>query len=200
MCSLYPAYASKFSFIPNPISEKYFAPLASTSGTYVLNFGRQIALKVSALLEAAKLAPDIRFVFVGTGNMVKDYALPNVRFIGFSDAVERYIDDARMCVFPSLSENFPLVGLEAMARGKLVIATRSGFSEYIQHMKSGYLLDSVDPIVIKDAIESCLRDPSLCDRVGREARAVAEQYRPANIVSQYVELYQELLSRGNAKH
>ena len=27
-------------------------------------------------------------------------------------AVEKYIDGAALCVFPSLSENFPLVGLE----------------------------------------------------------------------------------------
>ena len=200
MRSIYPRQATKFSFVPNPIYENFFEPLNNRDEGYVLNFGRQIPLKMAALLDTARLMPNTRFIFVGTGEMVRDHGLANVEFLGFSDNVSKYIDGARICVFPSLSENFPLVGLEAMARGKPVIATKRGFSEYMQHMKSGFLLDSADPRVIKDAIELFLGDPVLCDRIGREGRRVAENYRPSNVVNQYVELYQALLSRGNTKH
>ena len=190
MRSIYPTYAGKFSFIPNPIADKYFTPVVGQDGRYVLNFGRQIPLKVAALLDAARIMPETRFVFVGTGEMVRDHGLPNVEFVGFSDAVEKYIDAATVCVFPSLSENFPLVGLEAMARGKPVIATKRGFSEYVQHLENGFLLDSTEPAALKAAIDRFMGDAELCRRIGQEGRLTAEAYRPAHIVEQYLQLYE----------
>jgi glycosyltransferase involved in cell wall biosynthesis len=195
MCSIYPRHAAKFSYIPNPIYERFFDPVEARDEGFVLNFGRQIPLKMGALIEAARLMPDTRFVFVGTGEMVREYGLPNVKFVGFSDAVEDYIDSASVCVFPSLSENFPLVGLEAMARGKPVIATQRGFSEYIQHMKNGFLLDSTDPVAIKFAIRQFMADRDLRLTIGTEARKTAEQYRPGLVVENYDRLYKSMLLR-----
>lgn len=195
MRRLYPQHASKFSFIPNPIYERFLKPVGEQNDGYVLNFGRQISLKVGSLLEAARNMPDTRFVFVGTGDMVKNYGLPNVDFVGFSDSVEDYIDRARLCVFPSLSENFPLVGLEAMARGKAVIASKRGFSEYIDHMKNGYLLDSTDPDSVKHAITLLLKDDNLCNELARNGRATAENFRPDKVISQYIDLYARALGR-----
>jgi glycosyltransferase involved in cell wall biosynthesis len=200
MRSIYPRHADKFSFIPNPIAARYLSPVKDQEGSYVLNFGRQIPLKVASLLEAAMVMPETPFVFVGTGEMVKDYGMRNVSFAGFSDSVEEYIDAARVCVFPSLSENFPLVGLEAMARGKPVIATKRGFSEYIQHMKNGYLLESTEPEAIKAAVNLFMSDSDLCRAIGTEARKTAEEYRPASIVELYVQLYQNALLDNDAGH
>ena len=107
MRALYPKSVAKFSFIPNPIYDRFFSPPIDGRDGYVLNFGRQIPLKVASLLDTARQMPETRFVFVGTGDMVQDYGLPNVQFVGFSAAVEEYIDKAALCVFPSLSENFP---------------------------------------------------------------------------------------------
>ena len=49
--------------------------------------------------------------------------LPNVEFIGIKDSQEisRYYNKVRFAIFPSKYENFPLVGLEAMACGAIVI-------------------------------------------------------------------------------
>lgn len=194
MRALYPKSATKFSFIPNPIYDRFFGPTTNGDEGYVLNFGRQIALKMAPLLEVAKNMPDTHFVFVGTGDMVKDYGLANVRFVGFSAAVEEYIDRAALCVFPSLSENFPLVGLEAMARGKAVIATQRGFSEYIDHLKNGYLLNSTEPHDIGEAIKTLMSNSELRSRIASNARATAEDYRPGRVIHQYVQLYEEALN------
>ena len=82
--------------------------------------------------------PESRFVFIGTGDMVADHGLPNIEFVCFFKAVETYIDGLCVCVFPSGNENFPLVELEAMARGKAVIAKKRGFSEYIYRGRNSY--------------------------------------------------------------
>jgi glycosyltransferase involved in cell wall biosynthesis len=193
MRTIYPSYADRFIFIPNPVNERFLKPVANRDEEYVLNFGRQIALKMGALIDVARLMPETRFVFVGTGDMVGDYGLPNIEFVGFSHAVETYIDGSSVCVFPSGSENFPLVGLEAMARGKAVIATKRGFSEYIDHGRDGYLLNSSDPEDVASSLREVLTDGELRRRLGECARVTAEQYRPGVIVSQYERLYEKLL-------
>ena len=199
MRTIYSRYADKFVFIPNPVNERFLKPVEHRDGGFVLNFGRQIALKMGVLIDVARLMPETRFVFVGTGDMVGDYGLPNIEFVGFSDAVETYIDDSSVCVFPSGSENFPLVGLEAMARGKAVIATRRGFSEYIDHGRNGYLLDSSDPEDVARSLREVLMDGDLRRSLGHCARVTAEQYRPDAIVSQYERLYQRLIIQ-RSKH
>ena len=195
MTRLYPRHAAKFSFIPNPIYERFFAaPTRQADDGFVLNFGRQTALKMGALLEVARSMPDSQFVFVGTGAMVRDHGLGNVQFAGFSTNVIEYIDRAALCVFPSLSENFPLVGLEAMARGKVVIATSRGFSEYIEHMVNGYLLSSTEPAAIRDAIRTLLGDEPLRKRIGEQARATALRFRAGDVCRSYSDLYTRLLA------
>jgi glycosyltransferase involved in cell wall biosynthesis len=193
MRGLYPKYAARFSFIPNPVHDRFFAPTETCEEAYILNYGRQIELKMGSLLEVAKGTRDLQFVFVGTGEMVRDHGLPNVNFVGFCDTVEKYIDGAAVCVFPSLSENFPLVGLESMARGKAVIATRRGFSEYIRHMENGFLLGSADPSEVKAAIKLLMDDPALRHRLGENAKIAARNYRAAAVVDQYSNLYRAAL-------
>jgi glycosyltransferase involved in cell wall biosynthesis len=193
MRTIYSSCADKFVFIPNPVNERFLKPVADKDEGYVLNFGRQIALKMGVLIDVARLMPETRFVFVGTGDMIGDYGLPNIEFVGFSEAVETYIDGSSICVFPSGSENFPLVGLEAMARGKAVIATKRGFSEYIDHGRNGYLLGSSDPEDIARSLSEVLSNGDLRRQLGDRARVTAEQYRPDAIVSQYEQLYEKLL-------
>lgn len=194
MRKLYPRYASKFTFIPNPIYDRFFSPVTTLDDGYVLNFGRQVDLKMGALIEVARRMPETRFVFVGTGEMVQDYGLKNVNFVGFTEKVEEYIDGASLCVFPSRSENFPLAGLEAMARGKAVIATHRGFSEYIQHLQNGWLLESPEPVVVEQAIRSLIKNSDLRETLGRNARVTAEQYHPSHIMAKYEKMYEVALS------
>jgi glycosyltransferase involved in cell wall biosynthesis len=193
MRQLYPTHAEKFVFIPNPVNDRFFSPVSSRDDNFVLNFGRQIDLKMGALIEVARRMSDTRFVFVGVGEMVKDYGLPNVEFVGFSESVEKFIDVSSICVFPSLSENFPLVGLEAMARGRPVIATRRGFSEYIEHEESGYLLDSLDPRAIEQAIRTLMNNKVLREAIGQKARMTAEKYRTDSVMPKYERLYETSL-------
>lgn len=199
MRGLYPGHRDKFVFVPNPIYERFFAPVSSPDGDYVLNVGRQIDLKMGVLLDVARMIPSVDFWFVGTGPMVDSVNPPNVRFCGFSERVETYIDGAAVCVFPSRSENFPLVGLEAMARGKAVIATRRGFSEYLVHGENGYLLDAADGEAVMRALREVLGDADLRHRLAAAGRLTAEQYRPSTIVSMYLHLYEEAL-RGGVRH
>ncbi len=185
-----------FEVVVNPVNEDYFSPVSSEEGTYVLNFGRQISLKMVTLIETARIMPELDFKFLGTGPMVGDYGLKNIEFVGFSSNVKKWIDGAQICVFPSKSENFPLVGLEAMARGKPVVATKMGFSEYIEHNKNGILIDDNDPETIKAGIERLLSDKTFMRQISINARAEAEKYQPKQIFKEYNKLYMMHLGRS----
>lgn len=189
MTELYPYKKDRFSVIPNGIHSRYFTPVRGVRGEYALNFGRQIALKMEPLLGVASLLPELPFKFVGTGPMARDWGLSNVEFLGFHAEFVEVIDNALLCVFPSLSENFPLVGLEAMARGKPIIATRIGFSEYVEDGVNGLLLDDVEPESIAVAIERLMRDECLYGKICEGARRTAEDFRFENVAGRYEELY-----------
>ena len=61
-----------------------------------------------------------------------------------SELVE-YYNSSFISIFPSDYEKYPLVGLEAMACGSIVLANNiNGFKEYIVNEENGFLADLND--------------------------------------------------------
>jgi glycosyltransferase involved in cell wall biosynthesis len=105
--------------------------------------------------------------------------------LGLKDAVQflewlpreetkAYLRSARMVVVPSiLPEAFGMVGIEAMACSRPVIAFDcGGISDWLQHGKTGYLVPVKDIYKLADSIESLLRDPHKATAMGREGRCL----------------------------
>jgi glycosyltransferase involved in cell wall biosynthesis/GT2 family glycosyltransferase len=121
------------------------------------------------------------------------------------DAIVNHYLGARLCVFPSLFENFPNVCLEAMALGRPVIGTdNSGMAEMIEHGESGLIVRAGDADHLAEALIELHAMPR--DRrwaMGRAARArVRERYAPERIAAQYEALYRSFagarVARGPA--
>ena len=71
--------------------------------------------------------------------------LSRIEFTGALPAAEvhKIYSTSRLCIMPSLWENYPTVILEAMAAGCPVIATnKGGIPEMIEHGKTGLLFDA----------------------------------------------------------
>lgn len=126
----------KIQVVPNPLPEPSFV-LSKKEGAYAAYFGRLSEEKgVRVLLDVADSLAEIHFKIAGAGPLenelrsrAKQRKLVNVEFLGYKDkeAVDEIIDNARIVVVPSLwFENCPLSILEAMAKGKIVIASRIG--------------------------------------------------------------------------
>jgi glycosyltransferase involved in cell wall biosynthesis len=101
-----------------------------------------------------------------------------------------------MFVLPSASgEGLPLVLLEAMSCGLPVIATTvGGTPEIVQHNKTGILIPPIDPQAIADSIVRLLVDETLCEIVGKHARAtVEEQFSWEANVRKLEEIYREFI-------
>ena len=143
---------------PNPVPAWATGPLAP--GRSVTFVGRLQPLKgYSAFLECARLLPHRNFQIVGTSDHRSRLpSLPaNVEWIDAagSEGADLY-REARLIVVPSLFETASMVGIEAMALGRPVVAwSHLGLSEYAREP----WLTLVEPFEIEgmaDAIEHAM--------------------------------------------
>ncbi len=104
---------------------------------------------------------------------------------------------ARLAVFPSVAEAFGIVALEAMACGLPVIApTESCFAEFIEHGKTGLLVDLQKPTAISDAILDLLKNPDEANRIGRNARQkVLEEFSTDVVLQKNVDFYRSCIAK-----
>lgn len=97
-----------------------------------------------------------------------------------------------MCV-PSVNETFGLVYLEAMALGKVVIASNTGGpKEYIKDEENGFLVDPEDPKGLAFVLERLLRDKNLLTRIGIMAKRTANNYSVNKTMESIEKIYRDI--------
>ncbi len=109
-----------------------------------------------------------------------------VRFTGFID--RRQLLDlygaARIFVFPSAQENFPVVLLEAMHAGCAIITTDAeGCAEVVGD--SGIQVPTEDSDAIRSALERLVKNPLEVERFSGKARRRSEEFRWPKIAQRY---------------
>lgn len=110
-----------------------------------------------------------------------DKAMPREQLVGLYQR-------AKVCVFPSLFENFPNVCLEAMTLRKCVVgSSNSGMAEMIEHGVSGLIFPSGDSTKLADAVcDLYNRTPDQRSQMGNAARERAiSQYDPPRIAESF---------------
>jgi glycosyltransferase involved in cell wall biosynthesis len=177
--------------IPNGIDlDRFSVNDHNQKNNIVLFVGRYIALKgINFLLDAASRLPQYEFWFAGKGPLDGKIKGVNIVNHGFVENPEVLMKKATICVFPSINETSPLVGLEAMACGKAVIATESGFSEYIEHEKDGIIIKAKSTESIVESIRYLMDNPGIRREISNNARKKAEQYSWDLICNKYANLF-----------
>ena len=182
--------------INNGIDTKLFKPLNITQKDNVILFvGRFIDIKgINLLLEVASELKQYEFWFAGTGPLSKRINLPNTKNLGLinKEQLVSLYNQATVAVFPSKRENFPLVGLEAMSSGCPVIATRLGFSEYINDMENG-LLVNYDKHDLLNKISLLMEEDQLRRNIKKNARKTAVKFDKQIMINKYYGLYKEII-------
>jgi glycosyltransferase involved in cell wall biosynthesis len=145
---------------------------------------------VSTLVRAFDLVhasePDCRLLIVGDGperSRIEDDVrarglAPSARFTGSvapSDVPGLLASmDAAVAPYPDVNGFYfsPLKVYEYMAAGRAVVASRIGeLVTLIEHEVTGLLCKPGDPFALADSLLRLRRDPALCQRMGRAARA-----------------------------
>jgi glycosyltransferase involved in cell wall biosynthesis len=134
---------------------------------------------------AAPRLPGVTLRIVGTGSrthvvevLVRELpgrvewtpALPN-------DEIPALIDSASTLVLPSRSEGLGRIVVEALCRGRPVVATRvGGITDLVRDDENGLLVPTNDPAALADALVRVLSDRALVEQLAAAARPSAESW------------------------
>ena len=85
-----------------------------------------------------------------------------VHFCGRVADVDKVYDNSRAIIFPSFIEAFGMVAIEAMARGRPVIASRTGgLMEIIEDKVSGLLFEPGDVAELAERLKFAIENPNV---------------------------------------
>jgi glycosyltransferase involved in cell wall biosynthesis len=183
--------------IENGVNTKIFHPYrCHKEKKTVLFIGRLIKKKgIIELVELANYLPQYKFYFVGDGPLRPLINLKNTRCFGYQNQKDliKNINSCTICVFPSHNEPFGLVGLEAMACGKAIIATKKGFSEYIQNKVNGIIIEPKDKGQLLKSVLLIMENKKYRKKLEYAARNRALNFDWKNITSRYIKYYKSLM-------
>ncbi|MCX6750410.1 MAG: glycosyltransferase family 4 protein [Candidatus Pacearchaeota archaeon] len=189
---------SKIVVIPNGVDSRIFKPLKNIKQkkNVILFAGRFIGIKgIKEILEVAKQLTKYEFWFAGEGPLANLIERPNTKNLGFKSTEElvKLYNQATICIFPSYTESFGLVGLEAMSCGRAVIATPLGFSEYIENGKDGIIIPAKDEVALKNAIVNLMTNEKKRKMLEKNAREKALKYSWDKVAEKYLEVFKEVV-------
>lgn len=196
----------KTSMIPNMAKPDEFFPHApnleiaerfciDTSMFNVIHFGSMgVANGLAYIIHAAKVLKDrqiddVNFLFMGQGatqpeleQMVRDYGLTNVKFLGNFDmnVVAEVVNlcDASITSFknlPILATNSPNKLFDSLSAGKPIIVNSPGWTkDMVEKNQCGFYVDVEKPEDLADKLIEVKDNKALLEMWGRNARMLSE--------------------------
>ena len=151
------------------------------------------------LLRIASQLPNVEFIIVG--EMMPDMcslldSFPiNCRLLGACDQVEvmKQMIDSDFFIFPSHTEGFPMVILEAICAGLPIISTRVGCIAEILSPEGSILCEISDQNAFVEAINLLTSDSQKRKQMGNCNRRLARKYTFSNILPQIKRIYSSSL-------
>jgi glycosyltransferase involved in cell wall biosynthesis len=121
-----------------------------------------------------------------------------VRFLGRVSPPQPVYEQAAIVVVPSLGEGFGMVALEAMERGRAVVASDvGGLPEIVVANETGLLVPPGDAEALAAAVVELASDTSRVAAFGLAGRARAlSQFTQERCTQRLVGLYRDALSRA----
>ena len=156
--------------------------------------------RIDLLRPVLERIPNARLCMVGSGPaeeaMRSIFRDTNTTFMGYlkGEELATAYASADMFVFPSESETFGNVVLEAMASGLTPIcAAAGGPTDIVDHGRNGFLFTPGAHEEISSVLEWLIAHPEVSKAFGQRARAHAEANSWTNIMSGLVAQYRELV-------
>lgn len=178
-------------------------------GLAVVYVGRMAAeknldLAVRAFRALQALRPDARFVWVGDGPELAAYRSANPDFIYCGtrrgDDLARHFASGDLFLFPSLSETFGNVTIEAMSSGVATVAYRYGAAaEHLKHGVHGAAIALHDEEAFIDSACRLSLEQESRQWMGGNARQAMQPLRPAQVAADFDAVLQGIAhSRSHA--
>jgi glycosyltransferase involved in cell wall biosynthesis len=189
---------------PEPAAYAGEAPRLAVVGRLVPVKGHDVLLR--ALARARRDLPGLEVEIAGAGPLDAELRAQAtalgldgvVRFVGHVPGAASVMERAAVVVVPSLGEGFGMVALEAMERGRAVVASAvGGLPEIVADGETGVLVAPGDPDALAAAIVAVACDLGRARALGAagRARAVAE-FSQERCAARTAELYRAVLDRA----
>jgi len=190
----------KLVYIPNGIPQEFFTQPFSKPTKDVLFLGRIAPVKnLETLLESASNLPKINFTIVGSAEpkyleklnkIIKKHNLSNVKILPpIYDMKKKIqlIDNHKIFVLPSNREAMPQALIEAMSRGKIIIASKTdGAKEILEDNKTGFLFDINNSKQLSSLIQQNLKTPL---SIQNNAKLRSKEFAWSKLIKKYEELF-----------
>lgn len=168
---------------------------------------------IEVLLEAMALLPSPWKLILVTGGEYMAKVRAKIAALGLAGRVELpgilSYEDTRLCyaradvvAFPSVwTESFGLVGLEAMANGKPVVAfDTGGVPDWLADGETGFLVPLKDRAAFAARVGELLDDPALAARLGRAGfDRVARNFSGELYLRRLLDIYQAAIQLKGAR-
>ncbi len=147
---------------------------------------------------AKKLGKTIKPMIVGDGPAMKElqHMLPQAHFTNFitGDELARAYASSDIFLFPSETETFGNVTLEAMSSGlPCVVADAPGSKSLVESGINGFLAPPRDTEEFAKCVRKIAEDDDLRQEMGKTARQKAMAYSWENVNGELLENYKEAL-------
>ena len=188
-------------YIPNGILDEFFSYPKNTVEKGILFLGRIAPVKnIELLISTAREFPKIKFDIVGPAE--PDYlekinslakGLKNIKILppvyNIKEKIS-LIDSHKIFILPSWREAMPQGLLEAMARGKIVLASETdGAKEIIKNGKNGFIFKQNDLTSLSELIKNSLKGNT---KVSVQAKKEAIKYSWNKLIKNYEVLFNSL--------
>ncbi len=183
-------------YLPTPLK-----PLWVVAGRLEEQKGHDVLFE--ALARLVKAGMDFTLVVAGEGSRrpwLEQQALslglsPRVQFVGRLEDVGGLLAAADAVLLPSRWEGLPLVLLEAMARGRPIVASAvGGMADALEDGVSGTLVPPGDATALAAALEGLHKTADRAWRLGRvAAQRVRERYTWHAVAEGFESVYDEVL-------
>jgi glycosyltransferase involved in cell wall biosynthesis len=176
-----------------------------TGGRIIESKGFQYLIK--AMPSILKEEPNVKLIIAGPDRGYKKYLIQLIQrlkleqhiiFTGMlsHEAFKKLLYVADIFVLPSLYEGLPVVLLEAMACGKVIVATDIPGVREILSSEEAVLVKPGDVENLSNAIIMLLKDETFAKKIGQIAREKSLYYDWNNIAKLIVEVYKSCLGIG----
>ncbi len=168
-------------------------------GAMDMNNRRKGGKQMLAAFAAVSDMPNVTGLVFGAGELkAPGVKLPPIHNVGMVHGVQQQravFSAADVYVLPSLEDNLPLTGLEAMACGTPILGfTAGGIPDYVRPGVSGMLAEVGNAEDLGQKLRSMLSDTQQCLELGQSARQmIVNEYACIREATDYRRLYAALL-------
>ncbi|MBI5943837.1 MAG: glycosyltransferase family 4 protein [Chloroflexi bacterium] len=203
-------YSVNVSVIPNGVDVKHLAisDVKVNQPPQIIFAGRFVHQKnpiaiVHILSQLKDL--DWQCTMLGDGPMLEDVkqeiekAGLNKRFSlpGWvtPEEVLEHFSKSDILFMPSFSEGLPVVGVQALAKGLAIVASRiGGFMDLVDENRNGYLIDVRDNFAFAEKLRMIISNPPLLLQLREASLKKSQDFDIQKIADRYQTIFQEVLN------